>query len=309
MGQRGATNGARSGYSIRVASRLTGLSSDTLRMWERRYGFPNPERNAAGVRMYSQEHVERLMLVARSLKAGYRAGEVVSRTHDELSALLASTATTGQDSAPASSSIEALIGCLERDDVASLQIELRQRANLLGAQRFIKEVCAPLLERVGDAWASHKLEVRHEHLLSRMLSTQLRVMSSAYEGATSDPVVLLATLPGERHGLGLDMAALYLALSGATPRVLGIDTPADQIAQAARHANARVVGLSVSASAELESVRDGVEWMFGALSPGTWIWLGGKHSKNVALEHPRLERITRFEDLDLALDRVVRARD
>src|ERR1700712_4877125 len=80
------------GYSIRVASRLTGVSSDTLRMWERRYGFPKPVRNASQVRVYTDADVERLVLISRPLKAGFRSGEVIHREADELRALLASSA-------------------------------------------------------------------------------------------------------------------------------------------------------------------------------------------------------------------------
>ena len=55
---------AREGYSIRVASRLSGVSSDTLRMWERRYGFPKPSRNGSQVRVYTDADIERLVLPA-----------------------------------------------------------------------------------------------------------------------------------------------------------------------------------------------------------------------------------------------------
>ena len=180
-------------------------------MWERRYGFPKPDRNPAGVRVYTQEHVERLMLVARTLKAGYRAGEVVSRSRDELSDLLASTANTGLKTGVLPSSVESLLRHLERDDVPALVVEIRQNLATLGPKRFVVEVCSPLVERVGEAWAVRELEIRHEHMLSAVLATQLRLMLSTYEGATAQPVVLLATLPGEHHALGMEMAALYLA--------------------------------------------------------------------------------------------------
>src|SRR6187200_3341730 len=90
--RRNSVNGAAPGYSIRVASRLTGLSADTLRMWERRYGFPKPERNDSQIRVYSEADIERLILVGRALKAGYRAGEVIRRPIDELKQLLAGSA-------------------------------------------------------------------------------------------------------------------------------------------------------------------------------------------------------------------------
>lgn len=304
MVMRVAGNGARSGYSIRVASRLTGLSSDTLRMWERRYGFPKPERNPAGVRVYSQEHVERLMLVARTLKAGYRAGEVVTRTRDELSDLLASAASTGLSASSAPSSVESLMERLEQDDLPGLLVELRQSMATLGPKRFVVEVCAPLVERVGEAWATHKLEIRHEHLLSTVLSTQLRLMLAAYEGVVRDPVVLLATLPGEQHALGMEMAALYLALSGATPRVLGVDSPPDQIVAAAKAAGARIVGVSVSASAEVEGVQEDIGWILRELPSEARVWVGGKRAKSLGLSHPRLDRITSWEELERALARV-----
>lgn len=298
-------NGAKSGYSIRVASRLTGLSSDTLRMWERRYGFPKPDRNSAGVRVYSQEHVERLMLVARTLKAGYRAGEVVNRSRDELSDLLASTASTGIGASVTPSSVESLMAHLERDDLTTLLAEIRQSLATLGPKRFIVDVCAPLVERVGEAWATHKLEIRHEHALTNVLSTQLKLLLSAYEGVTREPVVLLATLPGEPHALGLEMAALYLALSGATPRVLGVDSPPDQIVEAARRAEANVVGLSVSQSADLEAVAEDLSWILRELSESVRVWVGGKRAKSLSLSHPRLERVSTWEDLDALLTRPV----
>lgn len=304
MVMRVAGNGQKSGYSIRVASRLTGLSSDTLRMWERRYGFPKPERNAAGVRVYSQEHVERLMLVARTLKAGYRAGEVVNRTRDELSNLLASAASTGSETPAAPSSLDSLVARLEHDDLPGLLVELRQSLAAQGPKRFLVEVCAPLLERVGEAWATHKLEIRHEHMLSSVLSTQLRLMLAAYDGATRPPVVLLATLPGEQHALGMEMAALYLALSGATPRILGVDTPPDQIVEAARRTGAAVVGLSVSASAELDAVNEDLAWILAELPEQARLWVGGKRAKSIHMSHPRLERVASWGDLDAALSRV-----
>ena len=273
-------------------------------MWERRYGFPKPDRNPAGVRVYTQEHVERLMLVARTLKAGYRAGEVVSRSRDELSDLLPSTANTGLKTGVLPSSVESLLRHLERDDVPALVVEIRQNLATLGPKRFVVEVCSPLVERVGEAWAVRELEIRHEHMLSAVLATQLRLMLSTYEGATAQPVVLLATLPGEHHALGMEMAALYLALSGATPRLLGVDSPPDQIVSAARHARARVIGISISASAKLDAVTEDLEWLLRETDDDTRVWLGGRRSKSVALIHPRLDRLPTWDDLDGALARL-----
>src|ERR1700751_4539442 len=58
--------------SIAAVERETGLGKDTLRAWERRYGFPIPQRDAAGVRGYPRALVEGLRLVQRVLLNGPR---------------------------------------------------------------------------------------------------------------------------------------------------------------------------------------------------------------------------------------------
>ncbi len=295
------------GYSIRVASRLTGISSDTLRMWERRYGFPSPRRNEAKIRVYSKEDVERLTLVARALKAGYRAGEVIHKSRPELDAILAQAAELDvEPSAGQSPSVASVLDTLRQDDADGTRLELRRAVATLGPKRFVEDVASPLLERVGEAWAARQLDVRHEHMLSEQLSTQLRLLLSAYEGTTERPVVLLTALPGEQHGLGLDMAALFTALVGATPRVLGVDTPVDQIAEAAEALHADVVGISVSGAADLEQVKAEVDWLLGHLPDTTEVWLGGQRSRSIRPQHPRVLHVVTWPELERELSRQMR---
>ena len=45
--------------SIGAVSQATGIPSETLRTWERRYGFPSPERSDGGHRQYNASIVER----------------------------------------------------------------------------------------------------------------------------------------------------------------------------------------------------------------------------------------------------------
>ena len=64
-------------YSIADVERDTGLSKDVLRVWERRYGFPVPTRNALGERLYDESQLQRLRHIRRLLDAGYRPARVV----------------------------------------------------------------------------------------------------------------------------------------------------------------------------------------------------------------------------------------
>lgn len=49
---------------------LTGVSRERLRTWERRHGFPVPERVAGGPRRYAVTDVPRVIAVRRALEAG-----------------------------------------------------------------------------------------------------------------------------------------------------------------------------------------------------------------------------------------------
>ena len=49
--------------AIKDVAEATGVAAGTIRMWEQRYGFPEPERTPAGYRLYSDDDVETLRRV------------------------------------------------------------------------------------------------------------------------------------------------------------------------------------------------------------------------------------------------------
>jgi DNA-binding transcriptional MerR regulator len=294
----------KAGYSIRITARLTSLPPDTLRVWERRYGFPTPERTPGGSRLYSAEEVETLSLLARAIKAGFRPSEVVGKPRPEIERLLALSRPRAPAPQPPSSSsptIESLLDALAKDDVATLQTELRQAAILLGPRRFLVDLAQPLSVRVGEAWAKGELEVRHEHVLSSCLSTQLRVLSSGFEERPDRPLVVLTTLPGEAHGLGLEMIALYLAIQQVTPRLVGTDTPPDQIVKAVKSHRAAALGIAVARPNEIAKVTKQLRAIAAELPRRVRIWVGGAAAESLDLEGDAFRIVSTWADLDTAI--------
>jgi hypothetical protein len=229
-------------------------------MWERRYGFPRPDRTCGGSRVYSEADVETLRLIKRALDQGYRPGEIVGKPLDDLIRLVLVASEAPTRAAAASPTMASILGALGRDEVPLLRAELRQAAIMLGPKRFLADVAHPVCVRVGELWADGKLEVRHEHLLSECLSAQLRVLMSAYEERRGAPRVLLSTLPNERHGLGLAMAEVYLAASHVTTVLFGVDTPPEQIVKAARSHAVDAVGLLVTEASDLNATKGPIGW-------------------------------------------------
>ena len=301
----GATDEAR--YSIRVTSRLTAIELDTLRMWERRYGFPRPERTSGGSRVYSESDVESLKLIRRALEEGYRPGEVVGKPREELAQLILVTSRAPPPGASPPPTIASLLASLEQDDVAGLRAQLRQAAVVLGAKRFLVQIAQPVSVRVGELWADGKLEVRHEHVLSECLSAQLHVLRSAHEDRAGSPRVLLSTLPNERHSLGLEMIEVYLAVNHVTPLFLGADTPVEQIVKAARNYEVDAVGLLVTNASDLKAAANQIRWMLAELPRRVAIWIGGGGGPDLSIRDEAIRIVATWSDLDAAIETLARS--
>lgn len=244
--------------SIGALSRAAGIPVDTLRTWERRYGFPKPERKPSGHRLYPVSYAPRLRRIAEALARGVRAGEAVGASDEGLAALLQAC---GQDPAPSSMApapvaTAELLEAVRRFDGLALMRALLAVWGRLGPLRFVVGCVAPLVTAVGDAWEEGALEVRHEHFLSERVGDLLRALRLPHDERATGPLVLLTTLPGEEHGIGLQMVALLLATVGCRVLPLGTETPPDEIVVLARDLAARAVGISVTpASAGPANVR------------------------------------------------------
>jgi DNA-binding transcriptional MerR regulator/methylmalonyl-CoA mutase cobalamin-binding subunit len=275
---------AGSGYavdlSISAVERDTGLSKDTLRVWERRYGFPTPLRDHLGERHYPVEQVERLRLIRRLMDAGHRPGKIMRMNPDQLAQLasqIRSAATPRLDADhPLRNDLAAFMSQIKRHQVDDLRRALSQAALRLGLDRFVRDVAAPLNALVGDAWARNQIEIFEEHLYTESMQVVLRNAISNIPGPGRSPRVLLTTFPQEPHGLGLLMAEAILALEGCRCLSLGVQTPIYDIAMAASAQRAEIVGLSFSASMNPNHVLDGLTELRAKLAFEVEIWAGGQ---------------------------------
>ena len=171
---------------------------------------------------------------------------------------------------------ERLFDLVRRQRGEELTAALLQDASVLGPLNFVDQRAIPLIERVGDAWAAGTIHIRQEHSFSERLGDVLRALRIPYERGSGGPLVLLATLPGERHGLGLQLAALVVALAGGRPDVLGTDTPPGEIAEAARVRRHDAVGISISSSSGGVDARRALTRLRHALPSSTLLFAGGR---------------------------------
>lgn len=266
-----------SGIGIAAVERDTGIHKETLRVWERRYGFPSPRRDASGERLYPPEQVQRLRLVKRLLDAGHRPGRVVSASAHELSALLQPPVAGDLEGAALEApEVGACTALLQGHDVDGLRRALSQVLLRRGLSGGITEVFAPLTTRIGELWMSGALQVFEEHLYSESLQLVLRQAIQALPPAQGRcPRILLTTLPGEGHALGLLMAEALLSLEGAICLSLGVQTPLAQLPAAVAACQADIVALSFSGQLPQRVVLDGLAALREQLPREVEIWAGG----------------------------------
>ena len=276
-------------YPLRVAARLTGLSPELLRAWERRYRVVEPVRTAGGTRRYSAEDLERLRLVKAAVDAGHRISQVA---HLELAEL---TDRAMPSFTPSVGRFDDIFSALDRLDGVETQRLLSLQLSALGPVRFAREFACPLVREIGERWAEERLGVPSEHLATGVLRSMLGSALQPSAASQLGPRIVFATPTGERHELGLQMAALTALGAGASPTYLGAEVPVEDLIEATETTAASVLALSLVTLPAAQATRI-VGALRGGLPDGVRLWLGGSSAR--VLELDGVEAIDTLEELE-----------
>ena len=237
--------------TIGELSKRTGISTHTLRMWEKRYEVPQSIRLPSGHRRYLPEEMERLRLVAKALKLGFRAGKVVGGTPEELNRLLG-LETSDFSRVPSSIPIDddailnQCIRWISEYDEENFEMEMHRQWGQRGPLEFVIHLAAPLVTRIGKEWQDGNLSVAHEHFATGILNNFLASRWRRQNNRKDGPTVILATLPGESHLLGLQMCAAVLSVTDWKIVSLGLDVPEEEIATTVERCGSPLLCVSVS---------------------------------------------------------------
>lgn len=261
-------------FNIAAVERDTGLSKDVLRVWERRYGFPVPERDANGERSYPAEQVERLRLIKRLMDLGHRPGKLLAMPADDLLGL-PPRRSPNRPGHPPAGELDELLGLIRQHDGPAFQQAMQQRLARQGLEAFVQDTVAPLTRRVGEAWEDGSIEVFEEHLFTELTKRLLRQAIATLPGSSSGPRILLTSVPEEPHVLGLLMVETLLTLEGAECIPLGTQMPLLEIGRAAEAHRADVVALSFSLAFPQRQIPGLLQQLRMVLPETVGLWAGG----------------------------------
>ncbi len=238
-------------HPIGVVSDRTGLSPDVLRVWERRYGVVTPKRSPGGQRIYSDADIEKLHLLHRATRGGHGISHVASLSRETLEGLVGEIESPSAlppfrlQPGPPHPAVEEAIARTRDMDPPGLETLLRRNVARYGIVGFLDTIAAPFLRRIGDAWHEGTLSISQEHLATAVIQRVVGETAPLLTGGDESPVIVIATLEGERHASGALMAASTAASEGWRVIYLGADLPAGEIIETALRTKARAVGISI----------------------------------------------------------------
>ena len=294
-------------YRIGAVSRLTGLSADVVRVWERRYGAIRPQRSDGGSRLYSDADIARLRRLRQAVELGHAIGQVAKLPESELDTLSSRNreaySTIDETGDPYKQTISRFLEAVSRMDVVSADDEISRAATLYPPRVIVKNIVIPVLTEIGDRWAHRDFGIAQEHIATNLIRNLLSSLFRLYPPDASAETIVLATTSGERHEFGILTSALIAATRGWRVVYLGTELPAMEIVRTARIVKARVLAISVvtqnpQAYEEMKTIAENIPSQ-------TRVWVGGAE----ALKHRDwFERVDwilvrDLEDLDDRLKR------
>jgi MerR family transcriptional regulator, light-induced transcriptional regulator len=216
---------------IREVVRITGLRREQLYMWQRRYGFPSPLRDAFGDRVYPADQLARLKLVKQLLSEGWRAGAVVPLADSALQSMLGLAV---DEPSPLAAEIETSVKLLAQHRIGEMQNHLSKLLLGQGLRKFLEQTLIPLNEAVHERVVRGEMQTFQELRFADLAQRLLRDVTRLVRPTRDARPVLLATPPNDPNQLGLAILELLLFTEGVNCLTLGAGVPAQEIAGAAR---------------------------------------------------------------------------
>ena len=298
-------------YPIRAASRLTRLSLDTLRAWERRYQAVEPQRRN-GIRLYTAADIERLSLLREALDRGHSIGHATKLSDADLKSLLGAPVKEalvlekrGEPRQPVP--LAAVIAAIEGFSYAAADRELSRLSWLMTPRDMVHRIALPLMQLAGQRFHDQRMRVSQEHMLTQLLGNLMGGLMRIYTPESPAATILLATFSGDLHAFGLLAAAMLASSAGLGIIHLGPSVPLEEISYAAKRSNAGVVLVSVTGSDHVEQRKEQIQILSRKLSRDTELWLGvnpPEIAPQLISKKSAVQVITDFASLDLHLQRV-----
>lgn len=242
-------------YPIKAVANLTGLTIHVIRAWEKRYNAVVPRRTDTNRRLYSHDDVEKLKLLSRASEMGYSIGNIASYNITELEKIVGDKRSAevtklvvNEENNSFDSNRDYYKNCLDSIidlNAQELEKELYKALVDMTQPVFLKNLLAPLLQKIGEMWKSGRIRIINEHLSTAVIRKILNSLIDNNNVPQNAPTILIATPKGQMHELGALMVGVLASADGWKVMYMGPNLPGEEIVAAIEKIKPKIVALSI----------------------------------------------------------------
>ena len=296
-------------HRIHRVAKLTGLSKDVIRVWERRFGLLKPTRGANRYRNYSDEDVTLLRYLKEQLDAGSSIGELAKLGREEI-------LTRARANAPRVAVVENMFGRLLRELVSTVnpldRVTFEKRLNgavaVVPFDEALHGILLPLQEQVGQLWHDGQVSIAVEHYVTSQIQQKIFSAMNQLPVAEFGATVVVAGPPGEEHDIAALAVAYHCRVRGCRVYYLGANVPIAALTKLCSQVEPDIAILSFPMVWSEAKSTELVQALILEVSPFCDIAVGGHGA--IAMRdlftNPHIEVLEDFSDLDRKLDRLMR---
>ncbi|HMS83005.1 MAG TPA: MerR family transcriptional regulator [Nitrospira sp.] len=213
-------------HRIHRVAKLTGLSKDVIRVWERRYSLVKPLRSANRYREYTDEDVSLFRFLKEELDRGQTIGGLAIEGRDSLlQRMRANSIPKLLEFAPHSSLLDGLISRLDPLDKSRFEQQLNAAIAVIPFEEAVQRILLPLQRRVGELWHEGRVNIAIEHYVTKIIQQKLFSVINQLPANEFGPRVLIACPEGEYHEIGAQAVTYLAAARGCHVYYLGPNLP------------------------------------------------------------------------------------
>jgi MerR family transcriptional regulator, light-induced transcriptional regulator len=213
-------------HRIHRVAKLTGLSKDVVRVWERRYALVKPLRSANRYREYTDEDVALLRFLKEELDRGQTIGSLATEGRESLLKRMQVTSVPLPERlAPLDHLLDELVQVLDPLDKVHFEQKLNSAIAVIPFEEAVQRILLPLQRRVGDLWHDGRINIAVEHYVTKFVQQKLFSVMNHLPVNAQGPRVLIACPEGESHEIGAQAVAYIAATRGCQVYYLGPNLP------------------------------------------------------------------------------------
>jgi DNA-binding transcriptional MerR regulator len=296
-------------HRIHRVAKLTGLSKDVIRVWERRFGLLKPTRGANRYRNYSDEDVALLRFLKEQLDAGGSIGELSKLGREEL-------LERARASAPQVSFVDNTFSRLLRELLSTLnpfnRVTFEKRLNgavaVVPFEEALHGILLPLQEQVGQLWHEGHVNVALEHYVTKQIQQKIFSAMNQLPVAEFGAKVIVACPPGEEHDIAALAVAYRCRVRGCRVYYLGANVPIASLTNLCEQVDPDLTIISFPLALSEAKATELLQALAHEVNPVSHLAVGGHGAlamRDLFVQY-NIMVLEDFAELDHRLDRLMR---